>query len=189
VLLLGSREDNAHLGYVQGRCPRCGANGYLGVYLGKRKVTFAALVALPVAEQLFLECMACNSRFGVPPEREAEIRQHMVSRERLASFAANAPYLNQPAAPSGPQGRTAYRVLQVDPSADPEVIQAAFKRLAMKYHPDRSRDPDAAERMRELTAAHDILTDPDRRAAYDRSIGIERPVVHKRPPAMRPDEV
>ena len=43
-----------------------------------------------------------------------------------------------------------YRVLQVDPNADPAVIDAAFRSLARKHHPDVSKDPHAGERMREL---------------------------------------
>src|SRR3954451_20111477 len=69
--------------------------------------------------------------------------------------------------------RDAYKVLQVDPEADDEVIQAAYRRLAQKYHPDVSSSgigADAAEaRMVEINAAWDILRDPARRAAYDRT--------------------
>lgn len=61
-----------------------------------------------------------------------------------------------------------YRVLQVDPSAEQEVIEAAYRRLARKYHPDVNPDPAAAARMRELSAAYDVLRDAERRAAYDR---------------------
>ena len=67
------------------------------------------------------------------------------------------------------------------------MIEAAFKRLALKYHPDRSKDPDAPAKMREVLAAKDILYDPKRRLAYDRSIGIKREP--PRPVALRPDEV
>jgi curved DNA-binding protein CbpA len=62
----------------------------------------------------------------------------------------------------------AYKVLQVDPEADPEVVQAAYRRLAQKYHPDIA-GTDAAERMRQINAAWEILRDPGRRADYDRS--------------------
>lgn len=65
----------------------------------------------------------------------------------------------------------AYRVLQVDPSAEQEVIEAAFRRLARKYHPDVNPSPGAAERMRELSAAYDAVRDPLRRAEYDRRRG------------------
>jgi curved DNA-binding protein CbpA len=68
--------------------------------------------------------------------------------------------------------RDAYKVLQVDPEAELEVIQAAYRRLAQKYHPDRaSSTPDGdadALRMVELNAAWAQLRDPERRGAYDR---------------------
>lgn len=61
-----------------------------------------------------------------------------------------------------------YKVLQVDHEAEDEVIQAAYRRLAQKYHPDRSPGPDAAARMVAINAAWDILRDPVRRAEHDR---------------------
>jgi len=63
--------------------------------------------------------------------------------------------------------RSLYEILQVDPRAEPEVLEAAFRRLARKYHPDVSDTDDAAERMKELNAAYEVLGDPARRAAYD----------------------
>jgi curved DNA-binding protein CbpA len=62
-----------------------------------------------------------------------------------------------------------YKVLQVDPEADPEVIQAAFRRLAQKYHPDLAPGPEAAARMIAINAAWETLRDPARRAAHDRA--------------------
>ena len=61
-----------------------------------------------------------------------------------------------------------YAVLQVLPTADPVVISAAFKALALKYHPDRDATRRAAERMAELNRAFAILRDPTARAAHDR---------------------
>ncbi|MDO8616974.1 MAG: DnaJ domain-containing protein [Dehalococcoidia bacterium] len=61
----------------------------------------------------------------------------------------------------------AYKILQVDPAADPEVIEAAYRRLAHKYHPDVNRDADAGQRMREINAAYAVLSDADERGAYD----------------------
>lgn len=63
----------------------------------------------------------------------------------------------------------AYKTLQVDPEADPEVIQAAYRRLAQKFHPDRAPGPDAEARMVAINAAWELLRDPERRAAYDRA--------------------
>ncbi len=60
-----------------------------------------------------------------------------------------------------------YQILQVDPAAEPEVVQAAFKRLALKYHPDRNSAPDAHARMQELNEAYAIIGDPYQRAVYD----------------------
>ena len=60
-----------------------------------------------------------------------------------------------------------YDVLQVTHQAEPEVIQASYRVLARLYHPDVSRDPASAARMRELNAAYDVLRDPARRAEYD----------------------
>ena len=60
-----------------------------------------------------------------------------------------------------------YAILQVDPRAEPEVIEAAYRRLSRKYHPDVSAQADAAQRMRELNEAFEVLSDPGRRRAYD----------------------
>jgi curved DNA-binding protein CbpA len=61
-----------------------------------------------------------------------------------------------------------YKVLQVDPEAEDEVIQAAYRRLAQKYHPDRSPGPDAADRMVAINSARALIGTPELRAAYDR---------------------
>ena len=59
-----------------------------------------------------------------------------------------------------------YEVLQVHPTAEPEVVRAAYRILARKYHPDHGGD---ARRMIALNNAWDVLGDPARRAAYDAS--------------------
>lgn len=60
-----------------------------------------------------------------------------------------------------------YKVLQVDSEADPEVVQAAFRRLAQKFHPDVAASAEAAARMVAINAAWEVLGDPGRRSAYD----------------------
>jgi curved DNA-binding protein CbpA len=64
--------------------------------------------------------------------------------------------------------RDAYKVLQVDHEADLEVIQAAYRRLAQKFHPDRGGGQADVERMVALNRAWELLSDPARRAAHDR---------------------
>lgn len=62
-----------------------------------------------------------------------------------------------------------YKVLQVDPEAEDEVIEAAYRRLARKYHPDVSPDSESHERMIAINQAWEVLKDPARRAAHDRT--------------------
>jgi curved DNA-binding protein CbpA len=62
-----------------------------------------------------------------------------------------------------------YKVLQVDSEAEDEVIEAAYRRLARKYHPDVSPDPESQERMVRINQAWELLRDPQRRAAVDRA--------------------
>jgi len=62
-----------------------------------------------------------------------------------------------------------YRVLQVDPEAETEVIAAAYRRLARKYHPDVSPTRESQDRMVAINQAWELLKDPIRRAAVDRA--------------------
>lgn len=62
-----------------------------------------------------------------------------------------------------------YKVLQVDPEAEPEVIEAAYRALARKHHPDRNPDPGAQSLMAGFNEAYAVLSNPGTRAAYDRS--------------------
>jgi curved DNA-binding protein CbpA len=62
-----------------------------------------------------------------------------------------------------------YRVLQVAPTAEQEVVNAAFRVLAKKYHPDRDKTRAAARRMAELNAAWALVRDPLRREQWDRA--------------------
>src|SRR5882672_6596067 len=69
-----------------------------------------------------------------------------------------------------------YKILQVDPEAEDEVIQAAYRRLAQKYHPDRASDPESVARMVAINAAWEMIGEPSKRAAFDRSrTGATRP--------------
>ena len=65
--------------------------------------------------------------------------------------------------------RDYYEVLGVSRDAGGSDIKSAFRRLAMKYHPDRNPDSDdAEERFKEATEAYDVLSSDDKRASYDR---------------------
>ncbi len=65
--------------------------------------------------------------------------------------------------------RDYYEVLGVEKAADEKDIKKAYRRVAMKYHPDRNPDdPDADDKFKEATEAYDVLMNAEKRAAYDR---------------------
>ena len=65
--------------------------------------------------------------------------------------------------------RSLYEILGVLPSASPDAIRVAYRRLVKLHHPDTNGDDTTAgERFLAIREAYDILADPDKRAAYDR---------------------
>ena len=66
-----------------------------------------------------------------------------------------------------------YKILQVDPEAEDEVIAAAYRRLARKYHPDTATGAEGVGRMAAINAAWEVLGNPKRRAAHDRQRALE----------------
>jgi DnaJ domain len=79
--------------------------------------------------------------------------------------------------------RDYYEVLQVTPTAEHEVVEAAYKRLAFKYHPDRNSASTAAATMQELNDAYQTLSDPQRRQEYDSHKKMDVPTGQSAPPA------
>ncbi len=160
-------------GFILLKCQKCHFSGPFAVYDSKRKVTLYSIPTLSFRDQLVLECRSCTQRFAVPPDMRQAIVDQVLSEEEMVARLRASGGMPQ-IAENGSGKRTLYQTLQVDPSADPEVIEAAFRRLALKYHPDTSTDPEASFRMREILEARECLSHPDRRLAYDRSIGIVR---------------
>ena len=75
-----------------------------------------------------------------------------------------------------------YQTLGVAREATAEDVKKAFRKLARKYHPDVSKEPDAEKRMQEVNEAYAVLSDPEKRAAYDQLGRGYQPGQEFRPP-------
>lgn len=58
-------------------------------------------------------------------------------------------------------------MLGVSSDSNEEEIRRAYKRLALRYHPDKNPDADAEDKFKQIAQAYDVLTDPEKRSVYD----------------------
>ena len=81
-----------------------------------------------------------------------------------------------------------YEVLEVSPSASPQVIRAAYKSLMQCYHPDKAASPVDAQRATQLAQAYAVLSDVSQRQAYDQQLQrlVPPPPVSRAPQFHRP---
>lgn len=73
-----------------------------------------------------------------------------------------------------------YSELGVTPQAEPEVIRAAYRALALRYHPDRQAGALAHAKMARINHAYSVLSKPETRRAYDQSLRKPLPAQHVR---------
>ena len=78
-----------------------------------------------------------------------------------------------------------YALLQVQPSAEAEVIEGAYKQLMLKYHPDKTGDGESSDKVKLLNEAKAVLRDPDRRERYDRAYAAKIEAARAEPPKKR----
>lgn len=77
--------------------------------------------------------------------------------------------------------RDYYQVMGLERGATQEDVKRTYRKLARKYHPDVSKEPNAEEKFKELQEAYNVLGDPEKRAAYDQ-LGRGRPGEQFQPP-------
>lgn len=65
-------------------------------------------------------------------------------------------------------GKDYYKILSVNKKATAAELKKAYRKLSLKYHPDKNPAPDASEKFAEISVAYDVLSDPEKRQAYDR---------------------
>lgn len=88
-----------------------------------------------------------RTRARAPGETDARVRDQIVQAAKLPDY---------------------YAVLGLRTTASDADIQAAFRVLARRYHPDVCKEPDAQQRFCAISEAHEVLGDPEKRAEYDR---------------------
>ena len=64
-------------------------------------------------------------------------------------------------------GKDYYAILGVSREAGADDVKKAYRKMALKFHPDKNKAEDAEERFKEIAEAYEVLSDPDKRVTYD----------------------
>ena len=65
-------------------------------------------------------------------------------------------------------GKDYYKILGLSKGASDDDIKKAYRKLALKYHPDKNKEPGAEEKFKEVAEAYEILSDPKKKEIFDR---------------------
>lgn len=68
----------------------------------------------------------------------------------------------------GKMGKDYYDILGIKKSASEDEIKKAYRKQALKYHPDKNKSPGAEDKFKEIAEAYDVLSDPKKKDIYDR---------------------
>ena len=76
--------------------------------------------------------------------------------------------------------RDYYEVLGISKSAPADEIKSQYRKLALKFHPDRNKSPDAQEHFKEISEAYAVLSDTSKRQLYDQHghAGVDLSLIH-----------
>ena len=65
-------------------------------------------------------------------------------------------------------GKDYYEILGIQRDASDDAVKKAYRKMALKYHPDKNKEPDADEKFKEVAEAFEVLSDPQKREVFDR---------------------
>lgn len=64
-------------------------------------------------------------------------------------------------------GKNYYNILGINTEASDDEIKKAYRKMALKFHPDKNKDPNAEDKFKEIAEAYEVLSDPKKRSIYD----------------------
>ena len=150
-------------------------------FLGGRGLSKASLVcsswySFIMSEECELSCWRRLAYFYYPSEARNQERLSPMTRiwrDHLHRFIRLGKHLSFTCFPSpnlcreDPARISPYEVLQVPKDADMMTIKKAYRKLAMRWHPERCVQPDLEDNFKAIAEAYEILSDPEKRAFYD----------------------